>query len=57
MVHQVDRTFEWQPLSDEDVEELLIASGLQVTADYATLTGEPYVPGESTSRVIVARAA
>jgi SAM-dependent methyltransferase len=57
IVHQVDRTFEWQPLSDEDVEELLITSGLQATADYATLTGEPYVPGESTSRVIVARAA
>jgi hypothetical protein len=57
IVNQVDRTFEWQPLSNVDVDALLAVSGFRVEADYAALTGEPYIPGQSTSRVIVARAA
>lgn len=56
-VRSVERTFDWCPLSHERTEALLSSNGLRVEREFGNLVGEPYVRGESTSRIVVAHAA
>lgn len=52
--HEVSRTFEWAPLSQERTDALLAAHGLTAVADFSGYDGEPYVAGQSSLRLVVA---
>jgi hypothetical protein len=56
-IHQVSRTFDWSPLPHARTEELLAMLGFTVVGDFAGYGGQPYVPGESSTRLVVASAA
>ena len=54
-VHEVDRTFDWLPLSHARTEALLRMHNLAVVGDFAGFDRQPYAPGESRVRLVVAR--
>lgn len=56
-IHEVSRTFDWSPLDHERTTELLAMLGLTVVGDFAGYDRQPYVPGESSTRLVVASAA
>jgi len=53
-IHEVSRTFDWSPLTQERTVALLALLELPVIGDLAGYDGKPYVPGESTVRLVVA---
>lgn len=56
-VQQVDRAFDWAPLSHARSEALLAGHGLGVVDEHAGHDRAPYVAGQSRSRLVVAHAA
>jgi hypothetical protein len=56
-VHEVNRTFDWLPLSHERTDALLLMHGLAVVGDFSGFDRQPYVRGESRIRLVVASSA
>jgi SAM-dependent methyltransferase len=56
-IDEVNRSFDWVPLSHDRTEALLSAAGLRIERDCESFASKPYVPGRSSGRLIVARAA
>lgn len=56
-VLEVNRAFDWAPLSQARSEALLATHGLQVVSEYASYDRSPYVAGKSKSRLVVGSAA
>ena len=56
-VHEVNRTFDWLPLSHERTDALLLMHDLAVVDDFAGFDRQPYAQGESRIRLVVASAA
>jgi SAM-dependent methyltransferase len=56
LIAAVDRTFDWEPLTHERTEELLRTSALKVEASFGGFDRQPYAPGESRTRLVVATA-
>jgi SAM-dependent methyltransferase len=55
-IDQVERTFDWEPLSHERTAQLLQRHRLAVEADLSGFDRQPYRRGESRVRLVVARA-
>jgi SAM-dependent methyltransferase len=55
-IDQVERTFDWEPLSHERTEQLLLRHRLAIEADLSGFDRQPYRRGESRVRLVVARA-
>jgi SAM-dependent methyltransferase len=55
-IDQVDRTFDWEPMSHERTEQLLKRHRLAIDADLSGFDRQPYRRGESRVRLVVARA-
>jgi SAM-dependent methyltransferase len=53
-VHEIQRTFDWSPLSDEDIDALLLSHGLKAIAEFAGYDRRPYERGKSRTRLVVA---
>ena len=56
LVHEVNRTFDWLPLSHARTDALLFKHDLAVIDDFAGFDRQPYVQGESGVRLVVASA-
>ena len=55
-VHEVNRTFDWLPLSHARTDALLLLHDLAVVGDFAGFDRQPYARNESCVRLVVARA-
>jgi len=55
VVREVRRTFDWRPLDIERSNALLRRSDLEIVGDFSGYDRAPFKPGESTTRLVVAR--
>jgi len=55
VVREVRRTFDWRPLNIDRSDALLRTPDLEIAGDFSGYDRAPFKPGESTTRLVVAR--